>query len=186
MKRTRLKILSFWLLSFIVMLLAGCGSRKINTRKNEKQQQKTETKIEYRDVVRESVRTVRDTVYLEQKIEAKQEIQQQKQRQKTSKKREYYENGTLKSEMEESSTETELVHQLTSENKHLRLSVETLKKEKEKLEIKEANYQSEIQSLKEKNKAKKTEREAYPWYYWVIGSIIIWEALKIIVKYIIK
>lgn len=186
MRKTKPKIISFWLFSFIVMLLAGCGSRKTDTQKNEKQQQKSETKIEYRDVVKEVVRTVRDTVLLERKSESKQEIQQQKQRQKTSKKRQYYENGTLKSEMEESSTETELVHQLTSENKHLRLSVETLKKEKEKLEIKEANYQSEIHSLKEKNKAKKTEREAYPWYYWVIGSIVLWEVLKIIVKYIIK
>lgn len=180
------RIISFWLLAISFCLFTGCGSRKTDTQKNEKQQQKTETKIEYRDVLKEVVRIVRDTVFLERKSESKQEVQQQKQSQKTSKKREYYENGSLKSEMEESSTETELVHQLTSENKHLRLSVETLKKEKEKLEKRESAYQAEIHSLKEKNKAKKTEREAYPWYYWIIGSIVTWEVLKWILKFIGK
>ncbi|EKB56582.1 hypothetical protein [Bergeyella zoohelcum] len=185
MKKTKPKIISLLLIASCLLLI-NCGSRKIDTRKNEKQQQKTETKIEYRDVVRESVRTVRDTVYLEQKIEAKQEIQQQKQRQKTSRKKEYHENGTLKSESEESITESVQINRLTLENDYLKSSAVALKEENEKLEKRESAYKSEIHSLKERNKTKKTEREAYPWYYWVIGSIIIWEALKIIVKYIIK
>lgn len=183
MKRTRLKILSFWLFSFIVMLLAGCGSRKTDTQKNEKQEQKTETKIEYRDVVKEVVRIVRDTVFLERKSESKQEVQQQKQSQKTSRKKEYHENGTLKSESEESITESEQINRLTLENNYLKYSAEMLKEEKEELLKKESAYKSEIQSLKEKNKAKKTEREAYPWYYWVVGSIVAWEVLKFTGKY---
>lgn len=180
------KMISFWLLAISFCLFTGCGSRKTDTQKNEKQEQKTETKIEYRDVVKEVVRTVRDTVYLEQKIEAKQEIQQQKQRQKTSRKKEYYENGTLKSESEENLTESEHINRLTLENDYLKSSAVALKEENEKLEKRESAYQAEIHSLKEKNKAKKTEREAYPWYYWIIGSIVAWEVLKWLLKFIGK
>lgn len=185
MKETTLKTISLLLvvscLSFI-----RCGSRNTDTQKNEKQEQKTETKIEYKDVFREVVKTVKDTVYLEQKTESKQETRQQKQRQKTRMKKEYYENGTLKSESEENTTESELINNLILENDYLKSSAIALKEENEKLEKKESAYQAEIQSLKERNKAKNTEREAYPWYFWVIGSIVAWEVLKWLLKFISK
>lgn len=179
MKRTKQKTLNYWLLA-IGLLMISCGSRKTATQKNEKQEQKTETKIEYRDVVKGVVRTVRDTNYLERKIEAKQKVQQQKQSQKTKRKKEYYENGTLKSESEENITESEQINQLTLENNYLKTSAETLKEEKEELLEREKAYQSEIYSLKEKNKEKKTERKDSWWLYVVIGlsSIVSWEVLK--------
>ena len=113
---------------------------------------------------------------------------------KTIKHTEYFENGTKKSETEYS----ENFAKVESENRNLKSQITTQSEtitnlksanislqrisDNQKLTIKaeqnkNAKYQSEISDYK-KSKTKETEKEDYPWYWIVIGTILIWELLR--------
>lgn len=117
---------------------------------------------------------------------------------KSLKRKTYFENGTLKSETDytenfskiegenqnlksEISTQSEIITDLKSANNSLqRIS------DNQKITIAEernlkAKYQSENSELK-KSKMKETDRESYPWYWIILGTILIWELLKMGIK----
>ena len=114
---------------------------------------------------------------------------------KSLKRKTYFENGTLKSETDytenfskiESENETlkskintqsETITDLQSENK-------TLQRISDNQKITIANERSKnVKSQSEKKesskiKNKQTERESYPWYWIVLGTILIWELLQL-------
>lgn len=168
-----------WLMIVLLMILpSSCGSRKVDKQKQRtetaKQQEITEVKTE----VKEVVKIVRDTIFIEKKVEMKAEANEQRQKQSTEKRREYYENGTLKSETENTTSESEVIHQLRLENDYLKSSVVALKEEKEHLAEELNKQEQKEESTQITEKSNKTERTAYPWYWWVLGGVIIWELLK--------
>lgn len=155
------------------LLLMSCGSRKSEVSKTEtKGETKQTEEVNAIQVVEKKV-IQRDTIYLENKSQTKAETQEQRQRQKSKVKREYYENGTLKSESETNETESETITQLRLENEHLKNSTIALKEENEQL-TNEVKRLSELNAKTEnKTKEKQTEREAYPWYWWVISGFVL-------------
>ena len=114
---------------------------------------------------------------------------------KSLKKKTYYPNGTLKSETDytenfskiESENETlkskinkqsEMITDLQSENKTLQRISDNQKITIANERSKNAKSQSEKkESSKIKNK--QTDRESYPWYWIVLGTILIWELLQL-------
>lgn len=85
------------------------------------------------------------------------------------------ENETLKSKI---NTQSEMITDLQSENK-------TLQRISDNQKITIANERSKnvkLQSEKKESskiKNKQTERESYPWYWIVLGTILIWELLQL-------
>lgn len=114
---------------------------------------------------------------------------------KSLKKKTYYPNGTLKSETDytenfskiESENETlkskinkqsETITDLQSANKTLQRISDNQKITIANERSKNAKSQSEKkESSKIKNK--QTDRESYPWYWIVLGTILIWELLQL-------
>ena len=113
---------------------------------------------------------------------------------KSLKKKTYFSNGTLKSETEytenfskiesenanlktQLSTQTGLVTDLKSSNTSLQRINEIQKSTIQEERTKNSKFESEITELK-KSKDKKTEREPYPWYWIVLGTILIWKLLE--------
>lgn len=172
---------NFWLAVVSGLLVLACGSRKSEVSKSETKAETKQTEAVNAIQVAEKKVFVRDTIYLESKTETKTETQEQRQRSKT--KREYYESGTLKSETNE--TESETITQLRLENEHLKSSTIALKEENKQLSH-EVKRQSELNAKTEiKAKEKQTEREAYPWYWWVIGGFVLGVVSPFVVKKII-
>ncbi len=151
------------------LLLVACGSRKSEVSKSETKAETKQTEVMNAIQVAEKKVFVRDTIYLESKTETKAETQEQRQRSKT--KREYYESGTLKSETNE--TESETITQLRLENEYLKLSATALREEVEKLKQEEKRISELNAKAATKAKEKHTERKAYPWYWWVIGGFVL-------------
>lgn len=122
----------------------------------------------------------------------------------------YYPNGQLKSEKEITKETFEEITKLQQENAHLKSSAVALKEERDmlleenkKLEISKDSlagivkqkediqtHTSVISEQKKESNKKDTSREAYPWYWWVIGAVIVWEFLKLLwrnyFKYLMK
>ena len=164
---------SNWLMLVSCLLLLACGSRKSEVSKNETKSETKQTEVMNAIQVVEKQVFVRDTIYLESKSETKAETQEQRQRQKSKVKREYYENGTLKSESETNETESETITQLRLENEYLKSSTIALKEENEQLSH-EVKHLSELNAKTEtKTKEKQTKRKAYPWYWWVISGFVL-------------
>lgn len=117
---------------------------------------------------------------------------------KSLKRKTYFENGSIKSETDytenfskiESENEnlkskifsqTESITDLRSANTSLQRIVENQKLSIAAERSKNSKLLSEKSELS-KIKNKKTERQAYPWYWIVIGSILIWELIKLASK----
>ena len=163
---------SNWLAVVSFLLLVACGSRKSEVSKVETKVETKQTEAVNAIQVVEKKVFLRDTIYLESKSKTKAETQEQRQRQKSKIKREFYENGTLKSESETNETESETITQLRLENEHLKSSTIALKEENEQLSH-EVKRLSELNAKSEtKAKEKQTEREAYPCYWWLIGGFL--------------
>lgn len=179
------KKINFWLTVIGGLLLVACGSRKSEVSKSETKAETRQTEVVNTIQVVEKKVIQRDAIYLESKSETKSETQEQRQRQKSKIKREYYENGTLKYESETNETESETITQLRLENEHLKSSTIALKEENEQLSH-EVKRQSELNTKAEtKAKEKQTEREAYPWYWWVISGFVLGAVSPFVVKKII-
>lgn len=164
---------SNWLAVVSCLLLVACGSRKSEVSKSETKGETKQTETVNAIQVVEKKVFVRDTIYLESKSETKAETQEQRQRQKSKIKREFYKNGTLKSESETSETESETITQLRQENEYIKSSTIALKEENEQLSH-EVKRLSELNAKAEtKAKEKQTERESYPWYWWVISGFVL-------------
>lgn len=153
------------------LILVGCGSRRVETEKQEIKFDQKATEHKQRESERVFFNVVRDTVYIEIQSEVKTEIKHEKQTQTTQKKREYYESGVLKSEEEKSVTETEQFLQLKAElQKEINKSA-ILKKENESLLSKEVIYQQTISKLQGKEKVKNTDRKESFWLYVLVGVL---------------
>ncbi len=117
---------------------------------------------------------------------------------KSLKRKTYFENGNLKSETDYTenfskiesenetlkskiSTQNEMITDLKSANSSLQRISDNQKITIGEERSKNSKYQSENTELK-KSKNKKTDREPYPWYWISIGSILIWELLKMGIK----
>lgn len=180
------KKINFWLAAISCLLLMACGSRKSEVSKGETKAEIKQTENVNAIQAAEKKVIHRDTNYLESKSETKAETQEQRQRQKSKVKREYYENGTLKSESETNETESETITQLRLENEHLKTSTIALKEENEQLSH-EVKRLSELNAKAEtKTKEKQTKREAYPWYWWVIGGFVLGLIFPWLLKWIGK
>lgn len=178
-----MKIINLFL---ILTLIMSCGSRKTEkTNAESKSERKTE-KVESEHQVKNTTKNVKDSVFIERKTEVTQEYKNQKQRQKTSKKKEYYENGNLKQETEIYTTESDQVDILKIENENLTSQSAKLQNENTSLQQEKALYIQEIEALHKKLKEKQTSRTAYSWYWWVLGSVIVWESIKRLLRWIIK
>lgn len=180
------KKINFWMAIVSCLLLVACGSRKSEVSKSETKAETKQTEnVNAIQVVEKKV-IHRDTIYIENKSETKAETQEQRQRQKSKVKREYYENGTLKSESETNETESETITQLRLENEHLKNSTIALKEENEQL-TNEVKRLSKLNAKTEnKTKEKQTKREAYPWYWWVISGFVLGVIFPWLLKWIGK
>lgn len=198
----RISIQQFCILFTVFCLLLSCGSRSVKTTK-------TAEEIHKKEVVETQVEVVKKTqVENEKKVAesyqrtAESEIQKQatenevRQRAKVNKKTVYYPNGQIKSQTESTETESETIAKQRLEIDNLRSSAialkeetETLKQENNTLKQEKETLSKQVKELK-KGKKKDADREAYPWYWWVIGAVIVWEFLKLLwrnyFKYLIK
>ncbi|MFB9120999.1 hypothetical protein ACFFUE_07330 [Bergeyella porcorum] len=177
---------SNWLAVVSCLLLMACGSRKseVSTSETKAETRQTE-EVNAIQVVEKKV-IHRDTIYLENKSQTKAETQEQRQRQKRNTKREYYENGTLKSESETNETESETITQLRLENEYLKAQNRTLKSEFNSLDHKIIANKNNIDKWIKKVREKQTEREAYPWYWWVISGFVLGVITPWLLKWIGK
>lgn len=122
----------------------------------------------------------------------------------------YYPNGQLKSEKEITKETFEEITKLQQENAYLKSSAVALKEERDKLLEENKKLEISKDSLEKRDKQwkkvnnnllkveknnqeilnRQADREAYPWYWWVIGAVIVWEFLKLLwrnyFKYLIK
>lgn len=191
-------------LGFILalMLMIGCGSRSVKTAKTtEETHKKEETKTQVEFVEKTQVESQKEVAVTEVQ-EIAQETQKQaienevRQRAKVKKKTTYYPNGQVKSQTESTETESETIAKQRLEIDYLQSSVvalkeetETLKQENNTLKQEKETLSNEVKELK-KGKKKDADREAYPWYWWVIGAVIVWEFLKLLwrnyFKYLMK
>ena len=114
---------------------------------------------------------------------------------KSLKKKTYYPNGTLKSETDY----TENFSKIESENETLKSKINmqsetiidlqlantTLQRisDNQKITISNERYKNVQLQLEKKEsskiKNKQTDRESYPWYWIVLGTILIWELLQL-------
>lgn len=119
-----------------------------------------------------------------------------RQRAKVKKKTTYYSNGQVKSQTESTETESETIAKQRLEIDYLHSSIlalkeetQILKREKSQIVQEKTELSNEVEELK-KDKKKDADREAYPWYWWVIGAVIVWEFLKLLwrnyFKYLMK
>lgn len=199
MKLGKTKI-SVWLVVFCLLL--SCGSRSVKTAKTtEETHRKEEVKTQVKVVEKTQVESQKEVATI-QVQEVVQESQKQatenevRQRAKVKKKTTYYPNGQVKSQTESTETESETIAKQRLEIDYLQSSVlalkeetETLKQENNTLIQEKETLSNEVKELK-KEKDKNTDREAYTWYWWVIGAVIVWEFLRILwknyFKYLIK
>lgn len=172
----------FSIIAFI-LVITSCGSRKVESDKQDRKIQNTVIQEQKGELNKTIFRVVRDTVFIEKTVAIKSELKQDKHIQKKQKKREYYDNGALKSEVEISITETEKINQLTEELQKITTQSKTLKQENEKLLQRELTYQNKITELHEKINLKKTYRDDD---FLIIGlGVVLLSGLSFIGVYIL-
>ncbi len=164
------KKINFWLAVVSCLLLIACGSRKVSIANQDlevvKQGEKTEqttTESTASFSIKRGGKTLENIDNVEH-IYIK----------------EYYESGVLKSERNEIKShkqeKTAAKQDVLQGNSSRIETTQKTEKHRKKTTL--------------KTKEKQTEREAYPWYWWVIGAVIVWEFLKLLwrnyFKYLIK
>lgn len=157
-----------WLMAFGVLL--SCGSRKVSIAKQDLEVVKQGEKTEQTTTESMASFSMKKDFNLSESINNVEFIHI----------REYYESGVLKSEKREN---RKAKQEITTANQ------DVLQGNSSKIETaQKAEKQKERTTLK--TKEKETHREAYPWYWWVIGAVIVWEFLRILwknyFKYLIK
>lgn len=195
MKSGKMKI-SVWFMVFCLLL--SCGSRSVKTTKTtEETHRKEEVKTQVKVVEKTQVESQKEVATI-QVQEVVQESQKQatenevRQRAKVKKKTTYYPNGQVKYQTESTETESETIAKQRLEIDYLHSSVLALKEEtqilteeRDKAVQENAQLSSEVEQLKE-DKKKDTNREAYPWYWWVIGGFVLGLIFPWLLKWIGK
>lgn len=175
---------------FLMSGIWSCGSRKVEKKESEERVQvahgseveRQETEVT--GINRETVKQSEATTQTEAQAKREQSESELQQSKYTNRVRTYYPNGQLKSERDMSREDNKRIDKLTLEVEYWRLSAHSWKeqyeelKETTKVETKQEKREQDTFVVEQSETGKKTAREAYPWYWWVIGGIIVWEFLK--------
>ncbi|WP_372472659.1 hypothetical protein AB4865_07500 [Capnocytophaga sp. ARDL2] len=159
------------LIAYSLLLFSCSTKKKVETDQtvatSSVQSQETKQQKEAQTVV------VRDTVFVESYKQEAVSITQAAKRNRIEKKREYYESGTLKREIEVSVSENEILQQLTHENHILKQNEARLKEELKQLEQQSQQQASEQHSTHTKQKLKQLTTTAKIGYTLVAIGIVL-------------